>query len=201
MRIVSLIQRPGGTEIPLDGKTYKFKPDPAADGAHIAEVEDMAHIKRLLKIREGFAPAPGEIDPRMDEDQAIDEIAARDSEILSLQTQLTNALAERDGLKHKLDVAATELSSLKAEADGLRTERGKLQLAHDETLKRLPPKKDSEPTSNGTGQSGGGSDPAGPPITGTKAAAVKAYQDRFKQDPPPGWTSTRILKELAKIEA
>lgn len=68
MRIVSLIERvPSdhqkyvGTKVHLDGKEYHFKPTDD-DKRHTCEVEDKAHQKLLLAIKEGYrdADAPDE---------------------------------------------------------------------------------------------------------------------------------------------
>lgn len=50
MKIECLIRRSKGTlvEFKADGKAYHFTPD--EEGRHVAEVDDPAHIKRLLSI-------------------------------------------------------------------------------------------------------------------------------------------------------
>lgn len=56
MKIECILKREGGTKINLPGDNgdveYYFKEQP--DGAHVAEVTDKAHIKRLLSIPEGY---------------------------------------------------------------------------------------------------------------------------------------------------
>jgi len=69
MNIESIILRDGGTHVPMGTTSYHFAPQP--DGAHVAAVEDDAHIARFLSIPEGFrmyrpgqpAAAPVEIAP------------------------------------------------------------------------------------------------------------------------------------------
>lgn len=46
------IRREKGTTVELDKNTYKFKP--GKDGAHVCEVENPAHIQRLLMVPEAY---------------------------------------------------------------------------------------------------------------------------------------------------
>ncbi len=55
MLIESIIRRKNGTTVNLGADKYIFLPTPK-DEAHVCEVKDEAHIKRLLNIREGFKP-------------------------------------------------------------------------------------------------------------------------------------------------
>lgn len=55
MRIESIIRRQDGSTVTLGDKTYKFTV--GDDGFHVCEVEDPAHIERLLSIKEGFRAA------------------------------------------------------------------------------------------------------------------------------------------------
>lgn len=48
MKVECLRQRPGGSEVEFPGVTYYFKPDDR--GRHVAEVNDPAHLRRLLQI-------------------------------------------------------------------------------------------------------------------------------------------------------
>ena len=50
--IESIIKRKAGTKIDFPTASYHFKPND--EGAHVAEVEDEAHIARLLSIPEGY---------------------------------------------------------------------------------------------------------------------------------------------------
>lgn len=54
MKIVCKVVREGGSKVEFPGKTYHFKPDPKHEGLHIAEVDDEAHIERLLSITEAY---------------------------------------------------------------------------------------------------------------------------------------------------
>ena len=55
MKIESIIRRAAGTTVILGTQTYAFKA--GEDGRHVCEVEDEAHIDRLLSIKEGFREA------------------------------------------------------------------------------------------------------------------------------------------------
>ncbi len=52
MKIESIIRRAAGSTVVLGTKLYRFQP--GEDGRHVCEVEDEAHIERLLSIKEGF---------------------------------------------------------------------------------------------------------------------------------------------------
>ena len=52
MKIESIIRREAGTTVVLGTQTYAFKA--GEDGRHACDVEDEAHIERLLSIKEGF---------------------------------------------------------------------------------------------------------------------------------------------------
>lgn len=65
--IESIIKRKAGTTLDFPTASYHFKPN--NEGAHVAEVEDEAHIARLLSIPEGYrlyqgtAAKPAPTDP------------------------------------------------------------------------------------------------------------------------------------------
>lgn len=52
MKIESLLRRPGGTKVTLDGAVYHFKPGP--DGREFAEVTNADHIRIFAAIPEGY---------------------------------------------------------------------------------------------------------------------------------------------------
>lgn len=52
MKIESIIRRAEGSTVVLGTNSYHFTP--GEDGRHVCEVEDEAHIDRLLSIKEGF---------------------------------------------------------------------------------------------------------------------------------------------------
>jgi hypothetical protein len=56
MKIECKLKRNGGSEIQLGEATYKFVPVDTDDetSAHVCEVEDEAHIERLLSITEAY---------------------------------------------------------------------------------------------------------------------------------------------------
>lgn len=55
MKLVCIIQRAGGTKVPMADTTYHFKPESDAPGApHVAEVEDDEHLAKFLAIPEGY---------------------------------------------------------------------------------------------------------------------------------------------------
>lgn len=52
MQIESIIRRKNGTRVTLGSTEYHFTPN--AEGAHVADVENDAHIQRFLSVPEGF---------------------------------------------------------------------------------------------------------------------------------------------------
>lgn len=58
MKIESLLRRPGGTRVTLDGVEYHFKPGP--DGREFADVTNSDHIGIFASIREGYRVAGAE---------------------------------------------------------------------------------------------------------------------------------------------
>jgi hypothetical protein len=52
MKIQCILNREGGSKVEIGGIEYHFAPQ--ADGAHVADVRDNAHIQRFLSIPEGY---------------------------------------------------------------------------------------------------------------------------------------------------
>lgn len=108
-KIVSLIQRPGGTHVDMGSKKYHFKPE-VEGGRHIADVTDEGHLKRFLKITEGYcllgdedaalsalAGAGGETAPKPKEDPAKwnnKKAFAYAKEVLEINPQDKNQILE-----------------------------------------------------------------------------------------------------------
>jgi len=55
MKIESLLRRPGGTKVTLEGVEYHFKPGP--DGREFADVTNVDHVGVFASIREGYRVA------------------------------------------------------------------------------------------------------------------------------------------------
>jgi len=60
MKIESIIRRAAGSTVVLGDQTYRFLP--GEDDRHVCEVEDEAHIERLLSIKEGFREVTAKAD-------------------------------------------------------------------------------------------------------------------------------------------
>lgn len=60
-----LNRRDGGTivSMPIDGGSIEYHFKPRADGAHIADVDEQAHVDRFMDIPEGFREAAPEGKP------------------------------------------------------------------------------------------------------------------------------------------
>lgn len=77
MKIECILKRPGGTRADIGGIEYHFAPQ--ADGAHVAEVADKAHVQRFLGIADAYRIYEVEqTDPKdLDADGDIDEADER----------------------------------------------------------------------------------------------------------------------------
>ena len=62
MKIQCILERNGGTKVDLGNTEYHF--EPLEDGAHVADVENEAHIDRLLSISESFRVYHGKGSPK-----------------------------------------------------------------------------------------------------------------------------------------
>jgi len=62
MKIECILKREGGSVVDLGGLEYHF--EPLADGAHVADVENEAHIDRFLSISEGYKLYHGKQEPK-----------------------------------------------------------------------------------------------------------------------------------------
>lgn len=90
-----------GSEISLGGTSYIFEPRPdLTDGdesAHVAQVDDPAHIKRLLSIREytmyGDEPEPLE-EPTFDPDEYEPPVEERAPELTEEEMDLEYQMCE-----------------------------------------------------------------------------------------------------------
>lgn len=62
MKIQCILERKGGTVAEIGGIEYHF--EPLEDGAHVAEVENEAHIDRFLSIAEAYKVYHGKLAPK-----------------------------------------------------------------------------------------------------------------------------------------
>lgn len=60
-KIECTVKRPGGTEVSIGPVLYKFLPDES--GRHVAVVEDPAHVKAFLDVKEAYRLADGASEP------------------------------------------------------------------------------------------------------------------------------------------
>lgn len=83
MQIESIIRRKDGTVVDFKPGLYHFKPQ-EEDGPHIADVEDVEHISRLLLITEGYreydpqlaiesVSLTGQLQPAQEDDEDADQ--------------------------------------------------------------------------------------------------------------------------------
>jgi hypothetical protein len=91
MIVKSIIKRVGGSEVTLDGQTYRFKP--SADeprGDHVCEVADERHAAILLAIKDGYC------DPDAIEDTP-EVVSINGTDDLDETSEFTVTLKHEDG--------------------------------------------------------------------------------------------------------
>lgn len=184
------LQRKGGTEVKLDKTTYHFAP--REDGAHVADVENEAHVDKFLSIPEGYrmyrgqaAAAPIEPAAPVTPADVIEPVAANIADTILLGSSVHPATFNINGKTYALgDVVA-----LAQAATGLNVaEWNELDDASradmiDEQLELL----------NADTSGDGVVDPSE-----ERAALAAQYRDKFDKAPHGKWTIERIREELAK---
>lgn len=75
MKIECILKRHGGTRVELGSMEYHF--EPLDDGAHVAEVDDEAHVDRFLSIGEAYKLYRGELSPQGKAQTAADKGVAQ----------------------------------------------------------------------------------------------------------------------------
>lgn len=86
MKLESIIKRKKGTIVEMDApqRVYHFLPESGAHAdPHVCEVDVEAHARALLRIREGFRLAEGELPAQVDEEREKDEEALAGSTVHS----------------------------------------------------------------------------------------------------------------------
>lgn len=94
MLIISLIRRPKGTNVELDGVFYRFRPEfeGDAESLHVAEVEREDHSAHFLGIPEGYKQYAGDV--RVSKDSIIAGLEVRLAEALATVELLNEQVAE-----------------------------------------------------------------------------------------------------------
>lgn len=94
MKIESLIRRPGGSRVTIDGAVYLFEPEQEG-GPHVARVDDPAHVERLLSVPEGFRAlnraeySPNHKAPAQELTPDLDAMTAGEVRALGMELGLT----------------------------------------------------------------------------------------------------------------
>lgn len=102
MKIECILHREGGTHVELGGIDYHF--EPVADGAHVADVKEEAHIDRFLSIPESFKVYHGKDTPKGEAKPAAAKPAA--APVSDAGTQTTAMLAGSEALPPQLRSAS-----------------------------------------------------------------------------------------------
>lgn len=110
MKIECVLHREGGSHIELGGIDYHF--EPVADGAHVADVQDEAHIDRFLAIPESFKLYHGKAEPKGEPKPAAAKPAA--APVSDAGTQTTAMLAGSDTLPPQFEIGERVVTQLEA---------------------------------------------------------------------------------------
>lgn len=110
MKIECILKREGGSVVDLGGIEYHF--EPLADGAHVADVEDKAHIDRFLSISEGYKLYHGKDTPK-GEPKQIGELTLANVPAPE-GTKPVGALAGSDELPPQFDINGKTVTQLEA---------------------------------------------------------------------------------------
>lgn len=110
MKIECILKREGGSVVDLGGIEYHF--EPLADGAHVADVEDKAHIDRFLSISEGYKLYHGKDEPKGQPKQ-IGELQPVNVPAPA-GTKPVGALAGSDELPPQFDINGKTVTQLEA---------------------------------------------------------------------------------------
>ena len=122
------VERPGGSDIDIEGTVYRFRP--RADGAHVAEVINRSHLARLLSIDDAYCLADDDDEPEIiedDDDDAVFEAKVRAAE------EATNKRVEEE--KAAIKAKAEEAAKAKAEAAAKAAEEEAAAKAAEEAAK------------------------------------------------------------------
>lgn len=105
MKIQCVLTREGGTKAEIDGLEYHF--EPLDDGAHVAEVENEAHIDRFLGIPEGYKLYHGKGQPKGKPTQVAAAVA---TVVTSTEPKPTVPLAGSEAHPPQFEIAGTVYS-------------------------------------------------------------------------------------------
>jgi hypothetical protein len=135
MKIECILKRDGGTKTDIGGVLYHF--EPLADGAHVAEITEEAHIDRFLAIPEGYKVYHGKEAPEGQPVQIGEQTAAS---VPVSDTKNTAPLAGSDELPPQFEIGGKVITQLDAvqkafEASGLSSDEWNELDAEDRTAK------------------------------------------------------------------
>lgn len=135
MKIECILKRDGGTKTDIGGVLYHF--EPLADGAHVAEITEEAHIDRFLAIPEGYKVYHGKETPEGQPVQIGEQTAAP---VPVSDTKNTAPLAGSDELPPQFEIGGKVITQLDAvqkafEASGLSSDEWNELDAEDRTAK------------------------------------------------------------------
>lgn len=110
MKIECVLHREGGTHVELGGIDYHF--EPVADGAHVADVKEEAHIDRFLSIPESFKLYHGKAAPKGEPKAAAAKPAS--APVNDAGTQTTAMLAGSEELPPQFEIGERVVTQLEA---------------------------------------------------------------------------------------
>lgn len=186
MKIECILKREGGSVVDLGGIEYHF--EPLADGAHVADVTDEAHIDRFLSISEGYKVYHGKEEPKGQPKQ-IGELTLANVPAPT-GTKPVGALAGSDALPPQFEINGKTITQLQAvqkafEASGMTSDEwnelsqeertAKIEIALDELADAVDAPEGDELDLD---------------------ALKAAYKERFGKSAHHTWTAEVIAEKL-----
>lgn len=192
--IESIIKRNGGTKVELGGVQYHFKPQ--ATGAHVASVEDEAHARRFLAIREGFRRYEGEL---TEEDTGPAKVEPPKVAGILYGSSVHPATFEIGGKTVSLGEVVAAAFDNQAAQNGMTSAEWNA-LTDDERHDLIDQELDLMAEQAGGESEGEATDPSqsepqGKPMTERQELALQ-YKAKFGKNPPHAMKTENILAKL-----
>ncbi len=188
MKIQCVLLRDGGTKTDLDGMLYHF--EPLADGAHVADIENEAHIDRFLAISEGYKIYHGKLAPK-GKPQPLDsvEVKRASTEAAENRTRLNGSEVHLQA--YEINGVTYTLNSIVQrafKASGMTADEWN-DMDRDDVHARI------DMTLDDLADSAGVDDTADAPETDMESL-VASYVTKFGKKPHHKWTADKIKAAL-----
>lgn len=185
MKIECILKREGGSVVDLGGLEYHF--EPLADGAHVADVSEEAHIDRFLSIAEGYKVYHGKGTPKGEPKQIGESTPVS---VPASEPKSAGPLAGSEELPPQFDIGGKTITQLEAvqaafAASGMTSDEWN-ELDDSERAAKIEIALDDMADA----------DEAGNDTTGDLDALKAAYKERFGKAAHHTWTAEAITEKL-----